>query len=186
MEYAGFWRRFGAYWLDFFALLPLVALSMWGNGQSRLFNLYYFLPGALIGLLFHVYLVKRYGGTPGKLILKIKISKLDGNNVGYKEAMLRYSVLFVLSTAMSIALIIATMGMTDAEYFSMGWMERTQQMVKQAPSWYQIVNITINIWIWGEFITMLTNKKRRAVHDFMAGTVVIRSKMPNTPLEPIR
>jgi hypothetical protein len=78
------------------------------------------------------------------------------------------------------------MGMTDAEYFSMGWIERTQQMIKQAPSWYQIVNITMNIWIWGEFITMLTNKKRRAVHDFMAGTVVIRSEMPNMPLEPIR
>jgi uncharacterized RDD family membrane protein YckC len=185
MEYAGFWRRFGAYWLDFIVLLPLVAFSMWGNGQSRLFNFYYFLPGALIGLLFHVYLVRRYGGTPGKLILKIKIARLDGNNVGYKEAILRYSVLFVLSTAMSIALISATMEMTDAEYLSLGWVERTQQMIKLAPNWYQILNVMMNIWIWGEFITMLTNKKRRAVHDFMAGTVVIRSEMPNTPLEPI-
>ncbi len=26
VEYAGFWRRFGAYWLDFFCLLPLVAM----------------------------------------------------------------------------------------------------------------------------------------------------------------
>jgi uncharacterized RDD family membrane protein YckC len=31
----------------------------------------------------------------------------------------------------------------------------------------------MQIWIWGEFVTMLFNKKRRAVHDYMAGTVVI-------------
>jgi uncharacterized RDD family membrane protein YckC len=28
--------------------------------------------------------------------------------------------------------------------------------------------------LYSEFIVLLTNKKRRALHDFMAGTVVIR------------
>jgi len=38
-----------------------------------------------------------------------------------------------------------------------------------------VVNILMQVWIWGEFLTMLFNKKRRAVHDFMAGTVVVRT-----------
>jgi uncharacterized RDD family membrane protein YckC len=30
------------------------------------------------------------------------------------------------------------------------------------------------LWFWAEIITMLTNRKRRSVHDFIAGSVVIR------------
>jgi uncharacterized RDD family membrane protein YckC len=39
------------------------------------------------------------------------------------------------------------------------------------------VNTALQIWIWGEFITMLFNKRRRAVHDYMAGTVVVRNSV---------
>ena len=31
------------------------------------------------------------------------------------------------------------------------------------------------LWFFAEVITMLTNQKRRALHDFIAGTVVIRT-----------
>jgi uncharacterized RDD family membrane protein YckC len=63
--------------------------------------------------------------------------------------------------------------MTDAEYFSMGWLERSLAMAARAPSWYNIVIVAIYIWVLSDFIVMLTNKKRRAIHDFIAGTVVI-------------
>ena len=76
MEYAGFWRRFGAHWFDVVILIPLISIVMWGGEQSRLFQLYYLVPGLLFGLFFHVYLVKRYGGTPGKLLLKISNVRL--------------------------------------------------------------------------------------------------------------
>src|SRR5690349_20176618 len=118
MEYASFWRRFGAYWLDIIVLLPLTAFVMWGNELSRLFSPYFFIPGLLIGLWFHIYLVKRYGGTPGKLLVNIKITKLDGSGVGYKEAMLRYSVLFTMSVLAGVALNSVIFGMTDDQYFS--------------------------------------------------------------------
>lgn len=173
MQYAGFWKRFGAYWIDVMTFLPIIALSLWGNEQSRLFQLYWLIPGLVIGIWFHVYLVKKYGGTPGKLLLKIKIAKIDGSDVGYKEAVLRYSVLFVISFVMSVGLLPVVLEMTDTEYFSMGWQERTLYMLEHTPSWYNAVNIVMNIWIWSEFLVMLTNKKRRALHDFIAGTVVI-------------
>jgi len=179
MQYAGFWKRFGAYWIDVIVFLPIMALSLWGNEQSRLFQLYWLVPGLIIGLWFHVYLVKTYGGTPGKLLLKIKIAKVDGGDVGYKEAMLRYSVLFSISLVMSAALIPVALEMTDTEYFSMGWQERPLYMVERAPSWHNIANIAMNIWIWSEFIVMLTNKKRRALHDFIAGTVVVHEESLN-------
>ncbi len=156
-------------------MLPVMGLSLWGGEQSRLFHLYWFFPGLLIGLWFHVYLVTKYGGTPGKLLLKIKITKVDRSDVGYKEAILRYSVLFLIMLLMSAALIPISLEMTDAVYFSMNWQERALYMAEHAPSWYNLTTTAMNIWIWSEFLVMLTNKKRRALHDFMAGTVVINN-----------
>lgn len=182
MEYAGFWKRFGAYWLDVIIMIPVMVIAVWGNELSRYFQLYYLIPGLLIGLWFNVYLVKRYGGTPGKLILKIKITKLDGSDVGYREAALRYSVLFFLSILSSIPMILASQGMTDAEYFSVGWQYRSVALMERTPGWYNLVTIATNIWIWSEFIVILTNKKRRAIHDFIAGTVVIKKPEPNNTL----
>lgn len=179
MQYAGFFKRFGAFWIDVIVLLPILALTFWGEGQSRLFQLYWFIPGLIIGLWFHVYLVKKYGGTPGKLLLKIKIAKLDGSDVGYKEAMLRYSVIFVISLLLSASLLPILLEMNDSQYFSMDWQARALYMVNHAPSWYSALNIAMNIWIWSEFIVMLTNKERRALHDFIAGTVVIHKQSFN-------
>jgi uncharacterized RDD family membrane protein YckC len=174
MVYAGFWRRFGAFWLDFFCFLPIMGLSIWMDGQYRLFNLWYYIPGLLIGLWFYVYLIKRYGGTPGKLLLNMRIVKLDGDPVGYKEALVRYAVLFFLSAASSAAIVLASLKMTDSEYLALGWQERAFRLSELAPPWHSWVTVLNNIWIWGEFVVILTNKKRRAAHDFMAGTVVVR------------
>jgi hypothetical protein len=32
-------------------------------------------------------------------------------------------------------------------------------------------------WFFAEVLTMLTNRKRRALHDFIAGTVVVRTNI---------
>jgi uncharacterized RDD family membrane protein YckC len=47
--------------------------------------------------------------------------------------------------------------------------------MEQAPFWTQPVGVLIQVWIWSEFITMLFNKRRRAIHDYIAGTVVVRT-----------
>lgn len=177
LHYAGFWQRFFAYWVDLIVLLPLTGMAYLLGEKSRLFMLYWFIPGLIVGLLFHVYLVKRYGGTPGKLLLKTRIAMTDGAPVTTKASLLRYAGLFILSTLSGIALIIGTQAMTDELYFSLGYMERSTRMVELAPTWYFTVTILMQIWIWSEFITMLFNKRRRALHDFIAGTVVLR-KVP--------
>lgn len=172
--YASFWQRLGAYLLDFLILLPVIALSIWGGEQSRLFSTYVIFPGVAFSFWYHAYLVKRYGGTPGKLIVGIKITKLEGEPVGYREPAIRYSVLFVLTTISQLALLHTTLAMSDAEYFALDWQDRMLRIQELAPSWLGLVTLLTNIWVWSEFVVMLTNEKRRAIHDFMAGTVVLR------------
>ena len=161
--------------LDVLILVPLVALTFWGGEQSQLFLAYYFFPGIVFNLWFYAYLVKRYGGTPGKLIVGIKIVNVAGGRAGYREAMLRYSVLFVLGILGQTAGLLGTMAMTESEYFALDWQEKALRMQELAPAWFNSVTLLTNIWVWSEFVVMLTNKKRRAIHDFIAGTVVIRA-----------
>jgi uncharacterized RDD family membrane protein YckC len=174
VTYASFWQRLGAFLIDFLCLLPLTALVLWLSSTSRLFQLWYYIPGLFIGAWFYVDLVKRFGGTPGKLVVGIRIRKVDGTPVGYKEAWLRYVVLFILSALSSAALVLAALKMSDAEYLSLDWQQRAVAQQALAPAWYTWVSFVMNGWIWSEFLVMLTNAKRRALHDFMAGTVVVR------------
>ena len=89
LEYAGFWPRFVAILLDGLIVMPLVAIVAWGGFNHRLFQVYYAVPGILFSLFYNVYLVRRYGGTPGKRIAGLRIRKLDGWEIGYREAFLR-------------------------------------------------------------------------------------------------
>jgi uncharacterized RDD family membrane protein YckC len=173
MNYAGFWRRFGAVWLDFLIFLPLIALVLWGNQHVRLFQLYYFIPGHMFSLFYNVYLVRRFGGTPGKRIMGISIRKTDGSPVGYREAVLRYLPEALLAALGTAGLIYAMLSFSDVTYASMSFSERGKQIIALAPAWYEPVNVTLAIWLFSEPIIMLTNRKRRALHDFIAGTIVL-------------
>jgi uncharacterized RDD family membrane protein YckC len=172
--YAGFWRRFAALWIDFLILSPLVFLAVWGINHYRLFNAFYFLPHLLIGLLYNVYLVRRFEGTPGKRFMGVRIKKLDGTRIGYREVTLRYSVDFLLGAGSSFALIVTALSLTDTQYFAATSFTAKAQLLKELePTWGKLLTVATNVWIWSEFIVMMTNEKRRALHDFLAGTVVL-------------
>lgn len=174
MEYAGFWRRFGALWIDFVIFLPIMGMNYFFSNQTRLWHVYGFIPNALLGLWYHVYLVARYGGTPGKLVLNMRVAMADSAPVTIKAASFRYSVTFVLSTLLYLGFLSAVWQMTDGEYFTFDFMERGKRLAELAPPWYRTVNVLMQAWTVSEFVTMFFNKKRRALHDFMAGTVVIK------------
>jgi len=180
LHYAGFWPRLGSLLLDLTFVLPLTALVFWASRHYRLFQVYYMIPGTPFGLFYNVYLVRRFGGTPGKLVVGIRIRKLDGEPVGYREAFLRNLPEFILALLSNIAFIFPLLHMSDAEYQSLSFVEFSKHITELAPSWYKPVQISQTIWFWGELIVLLTNRKRRALHDFIAGTVVVHASQNQT------
>jgi len=175
VEYGGFWRRVGAQVLDALILAPLGLLAYFGAQFSRLFYLYWLVPSVLIALFYSVYLVRRYGGTPGKRILDLRIVMTDGSPITGSAAFLRYSVMLVLSTIPSIGMAIAALKLPAEGYDSLGFLERTQLLTVNTPPWALFVSYTIWVWMLALIIVMLCNPRRRAVHDFIAGTLVIRT-----------
>lgn len=175
LQYASFWQRLGAHLVDMGILLPLTIGTMVLANEIRLFHVYWFLPSLAFGLFYSVYLVQRFGGTPGKLILKMRIALVDGTPVTTMAAFLRHSVLFVISIFSGIVSILAVLSVTDEAFEAMGTTARMQVTSDYSPALGWIVVVLVQVWIWSEFITMLLNKRRRAIHDYIAGTVVVRN-----------
>jgi uncharacterized RDD family membrane protein YckC len=115
--------------------------------------------------------VPRLGGTPGKWLAGLKICKPDGSNIGYREATLRFLPELLASSLLSIGVVFAALNMSDFEYSSLSGFDRLFRM--PVPFWYQSLNIVGLVWFSSDLLVMINNKRRRALHDFIAGTVVI-------------
>lgn len=177
--YAGFWPRVGAYLLDFLILTPYLALSMYLANRFLYYYVYAFVPGVLFAWFYSIYLVERFGGTPGKLILKIRIKMLDGSDVTRKAAVLRYLPLLVLSTLTSLAFVFSVSLIREETYHALSYLDKNKLLMEFTPSWYKPINTIMQIWIFAEYVTLLFNKRRRSVHDLIAGTIVVKRPTRN-------
>jgi len=169
----GFWLRVGAKIIDFLVLSPILGLTYWLSSLSRSFYLWSVIPSMLLALFYSIYLVRRYGGTPGKLVLKLRVQMADYAPVTFKAALIREAPIMLMSAASSLGLGLAAMSMDDATYQAYGFFERSAVLAGSGPEWVPMISWLINGWTLAGVIVMLVNKRRRAVHDFLAGTVVV-------------
>ena len=135
-------------------LLEFLAIGDWSASLISFISLA--LPVAY-SILMHA----RYGQTLGKMALAIKIlDKEEKTGISIGQAVLRsigplvYVVFFLLNT-----LVAAMLGPDSFEFTSI-----------------LLLVLQIVYWCWGilEIVTMLFDDKSRALHDYIAGTVVIR------------
>jgi len=164
-EHLGYYRtivrRFGAALIDFVVLAPLAYLS--GDVIHK--------GGALVGLVGTVLVTLAstaysvvghalYGRTVGKKLCRVQVVDLQGALPGWYRAILR-DAFPILLNATAVAREVAVFLGMDMSLF-----------LQAAPA--QAMAVGIGFWTAVEFVTMLTNKRRRRLHDFLAGTVVIR------------
>jgi uncharacterized RDD family membrane protein YckC len=83
--YAGFWIRFASYIIDVIILFVVgivLALAVGGT------------PGTLlqfaVGLVYTIGFWTAQGATPGKMAVGIKITTVDGDDIDFGRALLRY------------------------------------------------------------------------------------------------
>jgi len=110
------------------------------------------------------------------MVARVRVVKTDGNPIGYKEALLRFAVDGILGVVMIIAQHMALLDISVEEFAAPKWFDRGRRIIELMPSWYKPVEIAAHVWMWSEFFVLLLNKRKRALHDFIAGTVVIKKK----------
>ncbi len=173
--YAGFWIRVAAKLVDFIILLPVMGLVFYVNSISKSASLTIMIPNLLFGLAFEVILVKLYGGTPGKLIMGLKIIQKNGDNIDWKASFYRNSVEFMLAVTGVYILFLTLNLIDDSTYASLGFMKRNQLMATINPVPMKIQNWINFVWFFIGAIVLISNSRKRTTHDFIAGTVVIKS-----------
>jgi len=177
MRYAGFWKRFGAGWIDGFVLLLPFLFLMWLQSVSRTWAFLTLIPLTFSFYAYEIYLHGRWGQTIGKRSQDISVVSLDGTSITWKQAFLRSSVGLGLGVLSSISTLVALFSMTDGEFSTLSWMELAVRQSELSPYIDQIV-IATYIWTGSEVVVLLFNRKKRALHDFIAGTVVVESPQP--------
>src|ERR1035437_6315209 len=174
--YVGFWKRFWSIVADGLVLLPFTLLFLWSEGFNRTLAVILTVPSAVLFSFYSIYFNARFGGTLGKLAVGIRITKPNGEKIGWKEAWLRSSVDLIFAFAMLVLTLWALVLVDPREYTSAGFLQRLQLLSSYYPWWYQLIIIGQQVWLWSEVVILLLNRRKRALHDFIAGTVVVHKQ----------
>jgi uncharacterized RDD family membrane protein YckC len=122
--------------------------------------------------LYSVLMHARYGQTLGKMATRVKVLDVSEERIPtLRQAFLRdigYIIPNVGSLIYLFTLVLSGRYSHDAE-------------VEGAPA--MILSLAALAWFLLELASMATNRKRRALHDFIAGTVVVSIDEPRLAVE---
>ncbi len=153
MDYAGFWKRFLASSIDGLIFYPLYVLNnLIFKSVDREIFLYISLLITTLSLLYNVLFIYFIGRTPGKIILKLKVVKTNGNEVGLSNALLRESF--------SIAKLII-------------WTIEQFAVFGKLP----YISFTFTLISLIDYIVYIFNYRCKTIHDYIADTIVIDERV---------
>ena len=120
------------------------------------------------------FFVVKYGGTPGKSLLKIRIVTIHGDNLSVGRAFLR-----------QLITITATITLTLQQCYIVSIFMRFQEAVKigDFSNIYDfqadVLMLIISGFVWliiflSDVLLMLTDKRKRAIHDYLANSIVVQ------------
>lgn len=105
----------------------------------------------------------KYGQTIGKWVAGIKVLDIsETKNINIRQSILRDSFYLTIELIGFFYFLFMVVKNGDSSYFLVGF--------------YGFADIPFLIWTLLELITMLTNNKRMAIHDFLAKSVVVRTE----------
>lgn len=164
-KYQTFWLRFCAGLIDSLVFLPIDWLDdvVRASVQAPAVLIAWSILRCTAFWLYSVLLHARYGQTLGKMAVGVKVLDVNEQRTPtLRQAFLRdigYIILNTLGLGYMIYLIVMNQSSVDSQRLTLP---------------LQILGGAVFGWSLLELITMLTNPKRRALHDWIAGTVVVR------------
>jgi uncharacterized RDD family membrane protein YckC len=109
------------------------------------------------------------GQTLGKMVCKVRVLDITENKLSLSQAFMRDIVLIISNFIFSLYILF-----NSSIYIKLVTSNNFIEDFSAFPIWFRVLAMMSFIWTLLEIITMLTNKKRRAIHDFIAGSVVKR------------
>lgn len=163
-------RRIVALLIDGLVFTPIIAI----NALTAQYELPWWMTivqrvlFALIGVGYYVLLHWKYGQTVGKMVMRLKVVSLDERPISLRQSLIRH-IFYIIERFVALCLLV---------YFvSIGY-----SLSSELRTTIQLyLSIPIYIWIITDTLVCIVNKQDRALHDLIAGTVVVRLDVPETP-----
>jgi len=165
-RYDTFWRRAGAAIADGVILIPLHWLNslIFESVATPSILLLWFTINSFSSIIYSVVLHGFYGQTLGKMLTGVRVLDLSETRLSFGQAFLRDSVPVVFIT-IGVALGVRTV------------LGGANPLASVEPTPADIlIGFTAVLWLVAELMTMLWNDKRRAIHDYIARSVVVRTR----------
>ncbi len=175
VSYAGFWVRCGSLIADwgFISLWCLTLYAIWG---STFYDYFKYSFALISWLILEIYMYRFWGQTPGKMLVGIVVVRSDLQKLTWKEVLLRESLTILNDAGYLLkAILVYFMVITPGMIFT------NPSMFSALPSdffgkIFDKMSLVWWIWILSETVILLINYKKRALHDYLAGTVVTIQK----------
>ena len=169
-KYRTFWRRFFAEIVDSLVFIPVSLITgwVWRHADAvplPLLALHYFVT-RLLFLIYQIYFLGTYGQTPGKMALGVVVLDVsERRHVSYRQALLRNAAPLAVTL---VLLPYQLFQILTGRFYLLQPGGRPDKI-----SW--ILSFVLMGWFLLEIVTMTFNSKRRALHDFIAGSVVVKA-----------
>ena len=169
-KYRTFWRRFFAEFVDGLVFLPVSLATGWVWRHAAAVPLpllaLHYLVSRLLFFIYEIYFLGTHGQTPGKKALGVVVLDVsERRHVSYRQALLRNAV----PLGVTLVLLPCQLFQILTGRFYLLHPGR----LPDAVSW--ISSLILMVWFLLEIVTMTFNSKRRALHDFIAGSVVVKA-----------
>ena len=166
-KYRTFYPRFWALIIDTLILLPLGLIdAAIGNYVSSPSTLLAVEIGVnVISVAYVVLTLAFYGQTVGKMLMKVKVLDVSENPLSFSQALMREL------PQISYLLILLILGKPT---FLNEEPNNTFSLNPGANFFY----VLLSVWGVADIIVFFLNDKRRALHDYIAGTVVVKLNAP--------
>jgi len=176
VSYATFWQRFAAGLIDLLVFVPLMLAYQRVASVSKVAAVVFTILHVCLGQAYSIYGHGRFGKTVGKLVMGIRVVRVTGEPLHWREAWLRSAFDLGFVFVSTIGQVAAMIAIANSEYYGVGWSTRSANLAAHEPAWATWAMKLGTIWYFSEVVTMLFNKRRRALHDLVAGTVVVSEK----------
>jgi uncharacterized RDD family membrane protein YckC len=173
--YSSFGSRLLASVLDSLVTMNGVLFACTSLLLPRSFSLVFWAPLMLSGSVYTVAMHAHSGQTLGKMIANIRVVRVTGERMSWRDALLRSSVQIGIAS-LGVFANLSALSHLPAASWDHGWLKIITDLGTLEPAWRRWVGIAGDIWFFCELVVLLSSPKRRALHDFMAGTVVVRTR----------
>ncbi|SRR6266567_2963324 len=130
-------------------------------------------------LIYTVVMHALHGQTVGKMVTKVRVVDFrTERSISWRQAWLREGIpMFVSLGILGYEVHSILTGRVSPSSLATG-----EELIGSRSFW--LLSALPALWFLAEVLTMLTNEKRRALHDFIAGTVVVRTNTEEGSAQP--